>query len=73
MPSDNLAARIIAQEQGGLCVEPDDFTGFLNAARQLRQDAALRQAGGENARAYAEQHFDIQKIADRFEESIIKS
>ena len=68
MPSGNLAARIIAKEGSGICVEPDNITGFLNAARQLRQDAALRQRCGEKARAYAERHFDIEKIADRFEE-----
>ena len=68
MPAGNLAARIIANEGSGICVEPDNITGFLNAARQLRQDAALRQRCGEKARAYAERHFDIQKIAYRFEE-----
>jgi glycosyltransferase involved in cell wall biosynthesis len=68
MPSGNLAARLIAKEGSGICVEPDNLTGFLNAARELREDAALRQRCGEKARAYAERHFDIQKIADRFEE-----
>jgi glycosyltransferase involved in cell wall biosynthesis len=41
--------------------------------RQLHQDAALRQRCGEKARAYAERHFDLQKIADRFEEIAEKS
>jgi glycosyltransferase involved in cell wall biosynthesis len=67
MPGNNLAARIITQTGSGVCVEPDNLTGFLNAARQLRQEASLRQRCGTLARAYAEQHFDLQKIADQFE------
>jgi colanic acid biosynthesis glycosyl transferase WcaI len=71
MPSDNLAARIILCEGSGTCLEPDDNDGFLSAARDLRKDADLRQRCGKLARAYAERNFDIQKIADRFEESAL--
>ena len=68
VPSENLAARIIIDEGTGLCEKPTDLAGFLHAARQLREDATLRHACGELARAYAERNFDIEKIADRFEE-----
>jgi len=71
MPLGNLAARIIIREGSGACVEPDDMDGFLKAGRELRKDAALRQRSGERARAYAERNFDVQKIADRFEESAL--
>ena len=71
IPLGNLAARIIIREGSGICVEPDHITGFLSAARQLREDAALRQRCGEIARAYAERNFDIQIIAHQFEEYVL--
>jgi glycosyltransferase involved in cell wall biosynthesis len=67
IPSGNLAARIIAQEQSGVCVEPADMEGFLQAARELHSNKNSREKHGAAARAYAENHFDIRKIADRFE------
>jgi glycosyltransferase involved in cell wall biosynthesis len=71
MPSANLASRIILREDSGITVEPDDLDGFQSAARQLRKDDAMRQRRGESARAYAEREFDIQRIADRFEKSVM--
>ena len=70
IPSSNLAARTIAQAGSGVCVEPGDIAGFLEAARRLRADATLRERCGRAARAYAEKNFDIETIADRFEEAI---
>jgi glycosyltransferase involved in cell wall biosynthesis len=71
IPPGNLAARIIIHEGSGMCVEPHETDRFASAACQLRKNAAVRQRCGEMARAYAEREFDIQKIADRFEESIL--
>lgn len=68
IPSANLAARIIAKERTGICVEPADFMGFLEAAAALRQDRPLCRQCGSAARAYAENNFDITKIAGRFED-----
>ena len=67
IPAENLAARIIQKQQTGLCVEPRDEAGFLNAARTLRQDAGLRNAMAGRARHYAEREFDINQIVDRFD------
>jgi glycosyltransferase involved in cell wall biosynthesis len=72
MPSNNLAARIIQQEHTGLCVAPDDLAAFLESAARLHQDATLRNQFAEKARAYAEYHFDIKKIASRFEKIALK-
>ena len=66
-PPENLAARIIARENAGLVVHPDDFDGFIAAARQLAADSQLRRTLGLNGRSYAERTYDIQRIADRFE------
>lgn len=67
-PAENLAARVVAREQAGLVVRPDDAAGFLEAAARLRADAALRARLGANGRAYAERTFDTMKIADQFEQ-----
>ena len=72
MPSDNLAARIIQHEESGICVAPDNLAGFLDGATRLHGDSALRNRCGNKARTYAEKHFDIQKIANRFEKIALK-
>jgi len=71
--SNNIAARTIAQAQSGTCVEPSDPSGFLHAAHRYRLDDALREKHGAAARAYAEGHFDINNIADRFEQLLLNA
>jgi glycosyltransferase involved in cell wall biosynthesis len=66
-PPENLAAQIVARENAGLVVHPDDLDGFIAAAHKLAGDAALRQSLGANGRAYAERAYDILKTTDRFE------
>jgi putative colanic acid biosynthesis glycosyltransferase WcaI len=70
IPSSNLAALTIAQAGSGACVEPGDFSGFLEAARRFRADTSLRERSGRAARVYAEKNFDIEAIGDRVEEVI---
>jgi glycosyltransferase involved in cell wall biosynthesis len=72
MPVQNLAARIILDNRTGLCTAPDDFDGFVKAAERLYADRELRSQCGERARLYAENNFDIKKIADRFEECTMR-
>ncbi len=71
VPPENLAARIVSQNDAGLVAPPDDTAAFIRAAEALRQDEALRRRLGRNGRLYAETHFDIEKITDQFE-SIIR-
>ena len=52
-------------------VEPTDVNGFCAAARELIDAPALRAQFGEAARQYAETHFDIDTIADRFETILV--
>jgi colanic acid biosynthesis glycosyl transferase WcaI len=73
IPSTNLSARIIAEQQSGICVEPADIKGFLEAANELRVNAGRREQCGAAARAYAESKFDITTIADRFEECVARA
>lgn len=67
VPAANLAARIVRTQEAGLLVPPEDTQGFVAAAERLMADDALRSRLGENGRRYAETHFEIGDITDRFE------
>lgn len=67
-PCDNLAARLIAQIGAGTVVEPEDRAGFVAAALEWANDPARAAAAGRSARAYAEENFILNDIADRFEQ-----
>ena len=71
VPPENLAARIVAEHEAGLVVPPTDAAAFLDAADALVADAGRRERLGANARSYAERHFDIAAITDRFEPILI--
>jgi len=68
VPADNLAARIVERSGGGVVVPPGDTSAFLAAAQRLLHDAELRARLGNRARAYAEESFDTDSVALRFEE-----
>lgn len=67
VPLDNLASRIVLENEAGLAAEPTDEAGFVAAARQLLDDPEMQRRCAWNGRQYAEKTFDIQVIADRFE------
>jgi colanic acid biosynthesis glycosyl transferase WcaI len=67
-PQENLAARTVVRANAGIVVGPDDTEGFLAAAARLRADPQLRAKLGVNGRAYAERAFNLERIADMFEE-----
>lgn len=67
MPAENLASRVIGRAESGICVEPNDHSGFLAAAMRLRSGDQVRKEMGVAARRYAEDNFDIDQITTRFE------
>jgi glycosyltransferase involved in cell wall biosynthesis len=67
VPRENLAARIVIECGAGLVVEPADVAAFCRAAEQLIASPDERQRLGAAGRFYAEEHFDIGRIGDRFE------
>lgn len=71
VPAVNLAARIIKEEKAGLTVAPDDAAGFLHAALCLLHETDTRRTMSGRARAYAEEHFTITAIGDRFEKFLV--
>lgn len=67
VPPENLAARIVARNSMGLLASPTDVGAFIDAADRLLTNTSERNAYGKHARNYAETHFDISRITDRFE------
>ena len=66
-PRDNLAARILQESGAGTVVDPGDPAGFVAAAEAYLEDAEKALAAGKAGRTYAETHFDLDRVADRFE------
>jgi colanic acid biosynthesis glycosyl transferase WcaI len=66
IPAENLAARTIEANGAGIVVDPGDSEGFVDAARRLIDDPALRTRMGSSARRAAEETFDIDIITDQF-------
>ncbi|MDZ4776422.1 MAG: glycosyltransferase [Alphaproteobacteria bacterium] len=67
-PANNLSVEVVKTAGAGVAVAAGDANGFVEAARLLHGDPARRAAAGEAGRAYAERHFDIGAIAQRFEQ-----
>jgi glycosyltransferase involved in cell wall biosynthesis len=65
-PAANEAARVVEEAEAGLVVSPDSSAGILAAAERFLQDRALCAQCGANGRRYADRHFSIDAIADRF-------
>jgi glycosyltransferase involved in cell wall biosynthesis len=66
IPADNLAARTIERAGAGLIVPPGDESAFIAGLERLLADPSLRDRLGAAGRSYAEEHFDIRKIASHF-------
>jgi colanic acid biosynthesis glycosyl transferase WcaI len=71
MPLENLAARIVKDNAIGRVSTPDDLSRFLENAHALLEDESLRSSYGDAARAFAEKHFRLEDICDRFEEIFV--
>jgi len=67
VPFENLAARIVKKNEAGICVGPDDIDALIKFSEKLVRDGKLRERLGKNARKYAENTFNIEKITDKFE------
>jgi glycosyltransferase involved in cell wall biosynthesis len=57
---------VVEEAEAGLVVSPDSSAGIVAAAERFLVDRALCAECGTNGRRYAERHFSIDAIADRF-------
>ena len=55
------------KSRSGIVVNPDNIQGFSDALSELVSNNGRMIDFGKNARKYAEDNFDINKIADNFE------
>lgn len=68
VPGENLATRTVLESGAGVAVEPDDPQAFIREAEMLRTNPDRRSDMSARARQYADRNFDLERIADRFEE-----
>jgi len=61
------ARELVERAQAGLCIEPENRQAMADAILKFYKDPQLRQSLGRNGQRYVVEHFDRQKIADRFE------
>ncbi|MFK7844479.1 MAG: glycosyltransferase family 4 protein [Rhodothermales bacterium] len=73
VPADNQASQMIKSNSAGLVCAPGNSDEFVAAARQLVDNASLRNEQGRQARRLAENRFDIDKITDFFEQVFEKA
>ncbi|MGI8710987.1 MAG: glycosyltransferase [Acidimicrobiales bacterium] len=66
VPSVNQAATVIAESGAGIVVAADDADALAAAVTSLLADPTASEEMGRAGREYAESHFDIEDIGDRF-------
>jgi len=64
---DGVARQVVEDAQAGVFVPPGDPQVLAEAVLALRDDPALLERYGANARRYVEAHFDRRKIAQELE------
>lgn len=67
---EGLGADILNRSGGGLTVPFNDVQGLTQAVTRLVDDDYFHQECGQNARRYAEQHFDVEKSALAYEAAL---
>ena len=72
VPKENLASRIVKENNAGILVDPSDAKELIAQIDDLLSNPAKRKTLGENAYRYAENHFDIERIGNSFEKIIIE-
>ena len=66
VPLENLAARLIVDNEAGYVSSPGQDSILVEKAKVLANDPDLRRRMGDNGHAYANRAFDVKAIADRF-------
>ena len=70
---ESQAARLLRDAGGGVLIEPEDPSALAVAARQFSSsDSATLRSLGERNRAYAEQHFDQEKVLSEQEQFLLR-
>jgi colanic acid biosynthesis glycosyl transferase WcaI len=67
---EGVVADVLRESGGGFSVPFEDVEGLSNAIRQLLDDPELYRRTSQAARAYAEQHFDAERVATAYEQAL---
>ncbi len=67
---EGVMADLLRASGGGLSVPPGDVDGLSAAIRRLLDDPAFYRQCSQNARAYAEQHFDAEQAVLAYEAAL---
>ena len=70
VPKENLSAKITLENNAGIVISDEKNKDISKYILELKSNDILRNKMGNNARKYAEDHFQIDEITDRFEEII---
>ncbi|MDP9416419.1 MAG: glycosyltransferase family 4 protein [Actinomycetota bacterium] len=73
MPADNGAASTLVQSGAGKVARPGDDAAAVDALLGLLEDADERRRMGAAGRRYAEANFDVEKIAEAFDEILSRA
>lgn len=65
-PADNLAAQIVEETKAGLTSGPQDIDAFVKSVHSFLNSPKDRRLSGAAGRSYAEQTFQIDKVAEAF-------
>jgi glycosyltransferase involved in cell wall biosynthesis len=73
VPAENLSARILGRSAAGWLVTPGDHDGFAALVRRALSEPSTTSRVGAAGRRYAEDRFDVSRIADRVLELVVDS
>jgi colanic acid biosynthesis glycosyl transferase WcaI len=65
-PANNLASKIVSSSNSGKCVENSDIEKLLSSVLEIKENQDLCALFSRNARNYAEENFQIEKISKSF-------
>jgi colanic acid biosynthesis glycosyl transferase WcaI len=71
-PANNLASKIVRSSNSGRCIENNNVDELLSTVLEIKQNNELYNVLSKNARGYAEQNFQIEKISKSFIDIIQK-
>ncbi len=67
VPEHNQAARVTREIEAGFIVRENNMNELISKIKLLKSNKRLCKKMGSKARSYAEKHFPVDKIADKFE------
>lgn len=70
---EGIGAEIIRASGGGIAVDFGDVSALSKSIGRLLDDVVFYTECSQKARHYAEQHFDAEKVAQAYEEALIKA